>query len=42
MPSPPSLRSKRSSAADVFAIRPYFRTSPCRPPAATATTMLSL
>jgi hypothetical protein len=26
MPSPPSLRSKRSSAADVFAIRPYSRT----------------
>ncbi len=32
MPSPPSLRSKRSSAVAVFAIRPYSRTSPRRPP----------
>jgi hypothetical protein len=42
MPSPPSLRSNRSSAVGVFAIRPHSRTSPRRPPAATATTIPSL
>ena len=34
MPSPPSLRSRRSNAVGVLAIRPYSRTSPRRPPAA--------
>jgi len=40
-PSPPSLRSKRSNARNVLAIRPYSRTSPRRPPVATATTSIT-
>ena len=40
--NPPSLRSRRSNAVAVFAIRPCSHTSPGRPPYATATTMLSL